>query len=72
MEVILEQIERLIGDTMGPEGRAFFPVVATLALFILVSNLIGLVPGFMPPTANPNTNLALALVGVPLDPFHRF
>lgn len=61
MEVVLEQIERLIGETMGPKGRAYFPMIATLALFILVSNLIALIPGFMPPTANLNTNAALAL-----------
>ena len=36
-------------------------MIATLSLFILVSNLIALVPGFMPPTANLNTNAALAL-----------
>jgi len=61
MEVVLEQIERLIGETMGPKGRTYFPMIATLALFILVSNLIALIPGFMPPTANLNTNAALAL-----------
>jgi F-type H+-transporting ATPase subunit a len=61
MEVVLEQLERLIGETMGPKGRAYFPMIATLALFILVSNLIALIPGFMPPTANLNTNGALAL-----------
>ena len=36
-------------------------MIATFALFILVSNLIGLVPGLYPPTANLNTNAALAL-----------
>ena len=61
MEVVLEQIERLIGETMGPKGRTYFPMIATLSLFILISNLIALIPGFMPPTANLNTNAALAL-----------
>ena len=46
---------------MGKEGKAYFPLIATFALFILVCNLIGLVPGFYPPTANLNTNAALAL-----------
>ncbi|MGM0664613.1 MAG: F0F1 ATP synthase subunit A, partial [Thermodesulfobacteriota bacterium] len=44
-----------------PEGRAFFPFVATVFLYILVCNLIGLVPGFFSPTANLNTTLSLAL-----------
>jgi F-type H+-transporting ATPase subunit a len=61
MEVVLEQIEQLMSDTMGRKGLAYFPLIATLALFILVSNLIALLPGFMPPTANLNTNGALAL-----------
>jgi F-type H+-transporting ATPase subunit a len=61
MEVVFEQIERLMGETMGSRGKAYFPLICTLALFILVSNLIALIPGFMPPTANLNTNGALAL-----------
>lgn len=62
MEVVVDGIETMIVDTMGEHGRPFFPLVATLALFILVSNLIGLVPGFFPPTANINTTAACALV----------
>ncbi len=61
-EVILEGIENLILETMGPKGVAYLPMLVTFALFILVSNLIALVPGFFPPTANVNTNLALALI----------
>lgn len=62
MEVVIDGIETMIVDTMGEHGRPFFPLVATLALFILTSNLIGLVPGFFPPTANINTTAACALV----------
>ncbi len=61
MELVLEQFERLVGETLGPKGRAYFPVIATLGLFILVSNLVGLIPGFLPPTANINTTAGLAL-----------
>jgi F-type H+-transporting ATPase subunit a len=46
---------------MGPKGKAYFPLIATIAFFILVSNLIALIPGFFPPTANLNTNAAMAL-----------
>jgi F-type H+-transporting ATPase subunit a len=62
MEVVVGGIENMIVDTMGEHGRPFFQLVATLALFILVSNLIGLVPGFFPPTANINTTAACAVV----------
>ncbi|MCK9172663.1 F0F1 ATP synthase subunit A [Desulfuromonas thiophila] len=61
MESVVSGIENLIVETMGPKGRTYFPLIATFALFILVSNLIALVPGFYPPTANLNTNAALAL-----------
>jgi F-type H+-transporting ATPase subunit a len=61
MEAIVSSIENLMEETMGPKGKAYFPLLATFALFILVSNLIGLIPGFYPPTASLNTNVALAL-----------
>ncbi|HOK06875.1 MAG TPA: F0F1 ATP synthase subunit A [Syntrophales bacterium] len=62
MEVIVEAFHNLLIDTMGPEGKRFFPLIATLGLFILTSNLLGLIPGFESPTANLNTNAAMALV----------
>ena len=62
MEVIIGGIENMVLETMGEHGKPFFPLIATLALFILVSNLIGLVPGFYPPTANINTTAACAVV----------
>jgi len=61
MEVIVTGIENLIEETMGHKGKTYFPLLATFALFILVCNLVALVPGFYPPTANLNTNGALAL-----------
>jgi F-type H+-transporting ATPase subunit a len=62
MEVIVGGIENMLVETMGEHGKPFFPLVATLALFILISNLIGLVPGFFPPTANINTTAACAVI----------
>jgi len=60
-EVIVSGLEDFMVEITGPEGRFFFPYIATIFFFILVSNLIGLVPGFFSPTANLNTTLALAL-----------
>jgi F-type H+-transporting ATPase subunit a len=62
MEVVVTGIENMVDETMGLKGKAYFPLIATFALFILVSNLLGLIPGFYPPTANLNTNAALALI----------
>jgi len=62
MEVIIDGLHSLLVDTMGEHGKKFFPLIATLGLFILTSNLIGIIPGFESPTANINTNAAMALV----------
>ena len=62
MEVIIEGFDNLLIETMGPEGRPFFPLIATLGLYILTSNLLGLIPGFESPTSNLNTTASMALV----------
>jgi F-type H+-transporting ATPase subunit a len=60
-ELVVGGLENFMVEITGPEGRAFFPYIATVFLFIFVSNLIGLVPGFFSPTANLNTTLGLAI-----------
>jgi F-type H+-transporting ATPase subunit a len=62
MEVVVEGIDTFLTDTMGPEGRKFFPLIATLGIYILTSNLLGLIPGFESPTANLNTTVSMAVV----------
>lgn len=62
LEAVLEFVLSLIDDVIGPEGRRFLPLVATLGLFIFASNLLGLVPGFTAPTDNVNTTAACAIV----------
>jgi len=44
-EILVDFIRGIILDTMGKDGMRFFPLVATLFLFILFCNLIGLIPG---------------------------
>ena len=61
MEVVVETLDNTITDTMGPDGRRFFPLVATIGLYILASNLIGLIPGCESPTSNVNTNASMAI-----------
>ncbi|HPC87097.1 MAG TPA: F0F1 ATP synthase subunit A, partial [Smithellaceae bacterium] len=62
MEVVIDGLHSLLVETMGEHGKKFFPLIATLGLFILTCNLIGIIPGFESPTANINTNAAMALV----------
>ncbi len=61
-EIIISGIEDFMVSITGEEGRWFFPLAATIAIYVFVSNMMGLIPGFFPPTANINTPLSCALV----------
>jgi len=62
-EILIEQVLQLLEGVMGHKKAKFFlPLMGTLTLFILISNLIGLIPGLKAPTANWNTTIALALI----------
>ncbi len=60
-ELIIGSLEEFMVEITGEEGRAFFPFIGTLFLFILTCNLMGLIPGFFSSTANINTPLSMAL-----------
>lgn len=61
LEVGVEGIRGLLVELVGPNGIKHFPVVATFGTLILISNLAGLLPDMVSPTANFNVTLALAL-----------
>jgi len=63
-EIIISGIENFMVDVSGEEGRWLFPLVATIFIYIFTCNLIGLVPGFFPPTASLNTTASCALTVV--------
>ena len=63
-EALVSALEDFVVSITGEEGRKSFPLVITLFLFVLLGNLVGLVPGFYPPTASLNTTLGLALLAV--------
>ena len=63
MEAYLGGVIAMGRDVIGEElARKYLPLVATIGLFVLVSNLIGIIPGFESPTSNINVTLPLALV----------
>src|SRR4030042_3546456 len=62
MEVIIGGFDALLNEIMGHNGRRFFPLIATLGIFILTANLLGIIPGFESPTSSINTTAALAIV----------
>lgn len=61
MEIIIGGLEDFVVTNIGEDGRKVFTVICVLFVFILPSNLIGLVPGFDAPTANVNTNSSMAV-----------
>jgi F-type H+-transporting ATPase subunit a len=61
-EMVVTFIEGYITEIVGKKGLKYFPLVATIFTFILVANYIGLIPGFMSPTASINTTAGMAIV----------
>ncbi|NPA59591.1 MAG: F0F1 ATP synthase subunit A [Epsilonproteobacteria bacterium] len=63
MEAYLQGVLQMGKDVMGEENaRRYVPLVATIGLFVVIANLIGVIPGFEAPTAFLEMPLALALV----------
>ena len=60
-ELLLQLVVSQSDQIIGKQGRKYVPFFATFFMFILLSNLLGLVPGFAPPTGNLNTTLGLAI-----------
>jgi len=54
-------IRNLLVDNVGPHGLKYFSVIATFGMLILVSNLMGLIPGLMSPTASTSVTFALGI-----------
>ncbi|WP_333784552.1 F0F1 ATP synthase subunit A [Thermocrinis sp.] len=55
-------VRNMILENMGEKGLRYLPLISSIGLFVFFSNLLGMVPGLEAPTANVNTNLALALI----------
>ncbi len=60
-EVGIEAVRSLLSDLVGPAGLKHFPIVATFGTLILLSNLTGMLPDMVAPTANFNMTFALAI-----------
>ncbi len=62
-EIFIGYFYAMMKDMMGPtRAKRFFPVVGTAACFILFSNVLGMIPGFLPPTASWNVTAGCAVV----------
>jgi F-type H+-transporting ATPase subunit a len=61
LEAYFNFIRNLVKDNIGPRGEEFIPVIGTLGVFILLSNLLGLIPIFKSPTSSINVTFACAI-----------
>ena len=55
-------IRDLLDENVGHHGRSFLPLVGSVTIFILLSNLISIIPAFDSPTGHPTVPLACAII----------
>lgn len=60
-ETLVEFLLDLAETSIGHMGRYFFPLIATLFLYILTCNLLGLIPGFEAATSDINMTASMAI-----------
>ncbi|OGR02843.1 MAG: ATP synthase F0 subunit A [Deltaproteobacteria bacterium RIFOXYA12_FULL_61_11] len=58
----IDKLYGLVKGLAGHDADKFIPLIATSFIYIFVSNLLGVIPGFLPPTSNLHNNAACALV----------
>lgn len=69
-EVIFEFLDDLARDIIGHDSRRYLPLFGTLFLFILCSNLIGIIPSFESPTMFPPVPLGCAMLSFLFYNYH--
>lgn len=62
LELVVETVDAQVRETMQAEPADYRAFIGTLFVFILFANWTSLVPGVEPPTANLETDAALALL----------
>jgi len=74
LQQVVEMAQEFVGEqaqgVIGPHYQPYMPYVMALGFFILLSNLIGLIPGFESPTASPSIPLGCAIVTFIYYHFH--
>ena len=60
-ESLLGYLYDLGESVMGHKGLVYMPFILGIGFYVAFSNLLGLIPGFLPPTMNMNTTVAPAL-----------
>jgi F-type H+-transporting ATPase subunit a len=61
-EIFIGYFYNMMKDMMGPtRAKRYFPIVGTAACFVFFANVLGMIPGFLPPTASWNITAGCAL-----------
>ncbi len=63
-EMAVEFFESLCKSAIGPGGEKYAPLIGSFFTYILLLNLVGLIPGFMSPTAHPYITIGLAIASL--------
>jgi F-type H+-transporting ATPase subunit a len=70
MEILVGGLLSQIRDVSGEDPEPYLGFVGTLFVFIVISNVLAVVPGFTPPTASLSTTAALAICVFVAVPFY--
>ncbi len=62
LELIIGFLKGIAEDIIGHHAKKYLPLLGTCFVFILFMNLLGLIPGFLPPTQKMNITIGLAVV----------
>jgi F-type H+-transporting ATPase subunit a len=68
-ESLVDHLDEFMQGMSGRNPRPYTPLIATLALFVGLSNLMNSIPGFRGPTADLSTTAALAVIVFVAVPF---
>ncbi|MCB0326614.1 MAG: F0F1 ATP synthase subunit A [Bdellovibrionales bacterium] len=61
-ELLVGMLDQLAKDVIGHGHRKYLPFIGTMFIFIFFSNLVGLIPGFLPPTETWVMGAAIATI----------
>ena len=68
LETVIGVIQDFFKDILGEKGKMYIPYLMSVAIYIGVANLIGIL-GFKPPTKDMNVTAALAIMSIVLIEF---
>ncbi len=71
-ELLVESLGSMADQVIGHGSKVYVPLLCTFFAFILASNLLGLVPGFSPPTSDFDITFALGVCSFLIFNYYGF